>query len=87
MWCYVTRPTDKISGGGFFLFLGAVELGGCQSLNKGSFGAFKRSFNTKGPWLSDCGRPDWYGAHCKLVERFEVWPRRLFLFPWLVGLR
>ena len=50
-----------------------MELGGCQSLNKGSFGAFKRSFNTKAHGYQTVA--DLTGtAPTKLVERFEVWP-------------
>ena len=50
-----------------------MELGGCQSLNKGSFGAFKRSFNTKAHGYQIVA--DLTGtAPTKLVERFEVWP-------------
>ena len=56
-----------------FLFLGAVALGGCQSLNKGSFGAFKRSLNTKAHGYQIVAHPTGT-APTKFVERFEVRP-------------
>ena len=56
-----------------FLFLGAVALGGCQSLNKGSFGAFKRSLNTKAHGYQIVADPTGTGP-TTFVERFEVQP-------------
>ena len=50
-----------------------MALGGCESLNKGGFGAFKRSPNTKAHGYQIVA--DLTGtASTKLVERFEVRP-------------
>ena len=84
MWCCVTRPIRLLAAA--FLFLGAVVLGGCQSLNKGSFSAFKHSLNTKAHGYQIVADPTGT-APTKFVERFEVQPRRLCRFPWLVGPR